>query len=52
MGERGVGALALHWGEKPVDKRIDTGVVIATPDNMKEPAVVALLSPELDRWLK
>jgi ribose transport system substrate-binding protein len=52
MGERGVGALALHWDDKPVDKRIDTGVVVATPENMKEPAVAALLSPELDQWLK
>jgi ribose transport system substrate-binding protein len=52
MGERGVRALALHWEGKPVEQRIDTGVVVATPENMKEPAVAALLAPELDQWLK
>lgn len=52
MGVGGVGALALYWGHKPVEKRIDTGVIVATPENMKEPAVAALLAPELDQWLK
>ena len=52
MGERGVGALGLVWEGKAVDKRVDTGVVVATPDNMKEPAVAALLSPDIDKWLK
>lgn len=52
MGERGVGALGALWAGKPVDKRVDTGVVVATPENMKEPAVAALLSPELEKWLR
>jgi ribose transport system substrate-binding protein len=52
MGERGVGALGAAWEGKPVDKRVDTGVVVATPTNMKEPAVAALLSPDLEKWLK
>jgi ribose transport system substrate-binding protein len=52
MGERGVGAMVAHWAGKPVDKRIDTGVKVATLDNMKEPAIAALLSPDLDLWLK
>ena len=52
MGLGGVGALAAHWQGKPVDKRVDTGVIIATLENMKEPAVAALLSPDLEAWLK
>jgi ribose transport system substrate-binding protein len=52
MGERGVGAMVAHWNGKPVDKRIDTGVQVATLDNMKEPAIAAQLSPDLDEWLK
>ena len=52
MGERGVAALASVWDGKPIEKRVDTGVVVATPENMKEPAVAALLSPDLDKWLR
>jgi ribose transport system substrate-binding protein len=52
MGERGVSALASVWEGKPVDKRVDTGVVVATPENMKEPAIAALLSPDIEQWLK
>jgi ribose transport system substrate-binding protein len=52
MGERGVSAMVAHWGGQSVDKRIDTGVKVATLDNMKEPEIAALLSPDLERWLK
>jgi ribose transport system substrate-binding protein len=52
MGERGVAVLAEYWAGRPVPPRIDTGVVIATPENMKEPAIASLLSPDLEQWLK
>jgi len=52
MGERGLGALGALWAGKAVEKRVDTGVVVATPENRQDPAVAALLSPELDKWLK
>lgn len=34
-----------------VEKRIDTGVIIATPDNMHDPDVWQLLSPDLSAYL-
>jgi ribose transport system substrate-binding protein len=52
MGERGVGALAALWDGRPIEKRVDTGVVVATPENMKDAPVAQLLSPELAKWLK
>lgn len=52
MGERGVAVLAALWAGKAVERRIDTGVLVATPENMKEPAVAALLSPDLEKWLR
>jgi ribose transport system substrate-binding protein len=30
-----------------VEKRIDTGVIIATPENMNDPEVARLLKPDL-----
>lgn len=52
MGELGVRALVDKLDGKPVEERIDTGVMVATKENMGEPAVSALLSPDLARWLK
>ena len=37
---------------KPVQKRIDTGVVLATPENMEQPEIRELLHPPLDKYLK
>jgi hypothetical protein len=51
MGERGVGALVASLDGKPVDKRVDTGVQVATRENMAEPKIHALLSPDLGAWL-
>lgn len=52
MGYDGVKAIVAHLDGAPVEKRVDTGVLVATPENMAESAVKALLAPELDRWLK
>jgi ribose transport system substrate-binding protein len=38
-------------GEK-VPKRIDTGVVLVTPENMKQPEIKQLLKPPFDEYLK
>jgi len=40
----------LH-GEK-VESRIDTGVVLATPENMEQPEIRDLLNPPFDKYLK
>jgi ribose transport system substrate-binding protein len=34
-----------------VDKRIDTGVHVATPENMNQPEIQALLRPPIDQYL-
>jgi len=38
-------------GDK-VQKRIDTGVVLVTPENMEQPEIKELLYPPLDKYLK
>ncbi|MBD0257076.1 MAG: substrate-binding domain-containing protein, partial [Cytophagales bacterium] len=35
-----------------VSRRLDTGVTMVTPENMAEPAVNALLHPEIEKWLQ
>lgn len=52
MGYLGVKTLFSHLNGEPVEKRIDTGVVLVTSDNMNDPDVRNLLSPDLDQWLK
>lgn len=54
MGEEGVRTMVLHLRDKkaPVEKRCDTGVEVATPDNMNEPGIKALLHPDFEKWLK
>jgi ribose transport system substrate-binding protein len=46
MGYEGVKAMVAHKRGGKVEKRIDTGAVVATPENADEPAVAALLTPE------
>jgi ribose transport system substrate-binding protein len=46
MGYLAVKAMVEHLDGKPVEKRIPTGEVLATPENMEDPAVKALLEPE------
>ncbi len=51
MGELGVRTLvAALEGQKP-DKRIDTGVTLASRDNMDRPEIRELLAPDLSKWL-
>ena len=52
MGYLAVKTLVSHIKKEPVEKRIDTGVHLATQQNMNEPAMKELLSPDLSRWLK
>jgi ribose transport system substrate-binding protein len=53
MGELGVKTLVQHLRDPraPVEKKIDTGAVVATPDNMEAPEIRLLLSPPLDEYL-
>jgi ribose transport system substrate-binding protein len=52
MGYLGVMTLLDHLQGKKVEKRIDTGVVLATPENMNEPNIKELLYPPIDKYLK
>jgi ribose transport system substrate-binding protein len=53
MGEQGVKTLARHLRnpQAPIDKQVDTGAVVATPENMDNPDIKALLSPPLTQYL-
>jgi len=52
MGYLGVKtAVAAIEGEK-VDKRIDTGAYMITPDNMNAPDMQEVIAPDLAKWLK
>jgi ribose transport system substrate-binding protein len=49
MGYLGVKTIVAHLRGEPVDKVIDTGVVLATKDTMDTPEIQALLSPDLSQ---
>lgn len=52
MGYLAVMTLVQHLQGKTVEKRIDTGVVLVTRDNMNEPAMAELLAPPIAKYLK
>jgi len=52
MGELGVKIMADHLAGKPVEKRIDTGVMMITPDNLETKDAQALLHPPLQQYLQ
>ncbi len=52
MGYLGVKTMVEHLQGKGVEKRIDTGVVLVTPDNMNASEIQTLLHPPLDQYLK
>jgi ribose transport system substrate-binding protein len=52
MGYLGVRTMVEHLQGKPVEKRIDTGVILVTPDNINSPEMQTLLHPPLDEYLK
>jgi len=52
MGYLGVKTMVDSLTGKTVEKKIDTGVMLVTKDNMESPEVQALLHPPLDQYLK
>lgn len=52
MGYLGVKTLVAHIRGETVERRIDTGVQLVTPDRMDEPGVKELLQPDLSKWLR
>ncbi len=47
MGYRSVRTAVAYLRKQPYEKFIDTGVFLATPDNMNEPSMKKLLAPDL-----
>jgi ribose transport system substrate-binding protein len=52
MGYLGVKTLVAHIRGEKVERRIDTGVQLVTPDRMDLPDVKELLKPDLSKWLR
>ncbi len=52
MGYLGVKTLVSHIRGQTVERRIDTGVQLVTPDRMDAPDVKELLQPDLSKWLR
>ena len=51
MGYLGVMTMVNHLQGEKVEKRIDTGVVLATPENMEQPKIKELLYPPIAKYL-
>jgi ribose transport system substrate-binding protein len=52
MGYLGVKTMVDHLMGKSVDKRVDTGVTMITPDNLDTPESQTLLRPPVDEYLR
>jgi ribose transport system substrate-binding protein len=48
MGEEGVRTIVSHIRGQKVPKRIDTGVVLVTPENLSDPEIDRLVHPPLE----
>jgi ribose transport system substrate-binding protein len=51
MGYLGVKTMVDHLKGRPVEKRIDTGVAMVTPETMDTPEMMALTHPPIDKYL-
>ncbi|MEO6528622.1 MAG: substrate-binding domain-containing protein [Gemmatimonadaceae bacterium] len=51
MGYLGVKTMVAHIRGQAVEKRIDTGVALVTPESLDEPATKELVNPPIDRYL-
>src|SRR5689334_3426212 len=51
MGYLGVKTMVAHLKGQSVDKRIDTGVSLVTPETMDTPAAKEITNPPIDKYL-
>ncbi len=51
MGYLGVKTVVAHLQGQKVEKLIDTGSAVATPENMDDPKMKNLLEPDFKKWL-
>jgi ribose transport system substrate-binding protein len=52
MGYLAVTTMVKHLQGAKVERRIDTGVVLVTPEKMEQPDIKDLLQPPIDKYLK
>jgi ribose transport system substrate-binding protein len=52
MGYLAVMTVVKHLQGEKVENRIDTGVVLISPENMEQPEMKDLLHPPLEKYLK
>jgi ribose transport system substrate-binding protein len=52
MGYLSVKTLVAHIEGEQIERRIDTGVRLITPEELDNPEVRELLQPDLSKWLK
>ena len=52
MGYLGVKTMVAHLRGKTVEKRIDTGVQLVTPETLDLPATKELVNPPIDKYLQ
>jgi len=52
MGYLAVETIVKHLKGEKVENRIDTGVVLITPQNMEQPEMKDLLQPPIDKYLQ
>jgi len=51
MGYLGVKTMVAHLRGEPTEKRVDTGVMLVTPENLETPEVRELVNPPLAQYL-
>jgi len=51
MGYLGVKQMVLHLRGQAIEKRVDTGVYLVTKENMNDPEIKSLLSPDFSQFL-
>lgn len=44
--------MVAHLKGEQVERRIDTGSAVASPENMNQPEIGSLLNPDYRKWLK
>ena len=52
IGYLGVKTMVSHLRGEKVHKRIDTGSILVTRENLDQPEIRKLLNPDLSKWLK
>lgn len=52
MGYMGVTFIVAHLRGETIPKKVDTGVYLATPENMEDPEIHSLLEPDFSQYLE